>query len=115
MTPGQQQTSPGQASELTPAQTGTTPSGQSVPSDQSRAAPAAAATAADVKAGVSVFDQKGGAVGKIVSTTAKDAVIDTGKVKASIPISSLAKGDNGLVIGMTKAELDAAARKKSPK
>src|SRR4051794_35064775 len=53
-TPGQSQTSPGQASQITPAQTGQTPSGQTVTS----------ATTADVKAGVSVYDQKGGLVGK---------------------------------------------------
>ena len=114
-TPGQEQTSPGQASEITPAQTGTTPSGQTT---GNVAAPAlTAATAADVKAGVSVYDQKGKLVGTIDSVTADGAVVSTGKVKASIPVSSFAKGDNGLVISMTKAEIDAAAKSKttSPK
>jgi hypothetical protein len=107
-TPGQAQTSPGEASDITPAQTGTTPSGQTT-----GAAPAAAltaATAADVKAGVSVFDQKGGSVGKVESVTGERAVVDTGKVKATVPISSFAKNDQGLVISMTKAEIDAAAK-----
>jgi hypothetical protein len=71
------------------------------------------ATAADVKAGVSVYDQKGGMVGKIESVNAKGAVVSTGVVKATIPISSFAKSDKGLVIGMTKAELDASAKAKT--
>ena len=72
-----------------------------------------AATAADVKAGVSVYDQKGGLVGKVESVSAKGAVVSTGTVKASIPVSSFAKGDKGLIISMTKAELDASAKQKS--
>jgi hypothetical protein len=36
-------------------------------------------------------------------------------VKATIPVSSFAKGDKGLVISMSKSELDAAAKKKSGK
>ena len=113
--PGQAQTSPGQASEITPAQTGQTPSGQAVPGDQAQAGQVTAATAADVKAGVSVFDQKGEAIGKVDSVSGKDAVVSTGTIKASIPISSFAKNDKGLVMAMTKAELEAAAKKKSPK
>jgi hypothetical protein len=116
-TPGQSQTSPGEASQLTPAVTGQTPAGQSVPNqaaDQAatgaQAAQITKATAADIKAGVSVYDQKGGLVGKIVSSSAKGAVLDTGTVKATIPASSFAKSDKGLVIGMTKSEIDAAAK-----
>jgi hypothetical protein len=116
-TPGQSQTSPGEASQLTPAVTGQTPSAQSVPNqttDQAatgtQAAQITKATAADIKAGVSVYDQKGALVGKIVSSTAKGAVLDTGTVKATIPAASFAKSDKGLVIGMTKAQIDAAAK-----
>lgn len=114
-TPGQAQTSPGQASEITPAQTGTTPSGQSAPSEQAQVDQVTAATAGDVKAGTAVFDQNGGSVGKIVSATAKEAVIDTGTVKASIPLSSFGKNDKGLVISMSKEDIDAAAKKAAPK
>ena len=107
-TPGQAQTSPGEASDITPAQTGTTPSGQTT--GNAAAGAATAATAADVKAGVSVFDQKGGSVGKVESVSAKGAVVDTGKVKATVPTASFAKNDKGLVISMSKAEIDAAAK-----
>ena len=114
-TPGQAQTSPGQASEITPAQTGTTPSGQPVSSEQPQASgQVTAATAADVKAGVAVFDQKGGEVGKVESVSSKGAVVSTGKARAEVPVSSLGKSDKGLVIGMTKAELEAASAKSTP-
>jgi hypothetical protein len=112
-TPGQLQTTPGQASQLTPAVTGQTPSGQTVPNqaaDQAQAQQLTKATAADVKSGVPVYDSKGDLVGKIVSSTAKGGVLDTGKVKATIPLASFAKSDKGLVIGMTKSEVDAAAQ-----
>jgi hypothetical protein len=69
-----------------------------------------AATAADVKAGAAVSDQDGGTVGKIDSVSGTQAVVDTGTVRAKVPISSFAKNDKGLVISMTKAELEAAAK-----
>jgi preprotein translocase subunit YajC len=69
------------------------------------------ATAADIKAGVEVFDQKGGAVGKVESVAADGVVVSTGTVKAKIPASSLGKSDKGLVIAMTKSEFEAAAKK----
>lgn len=68
------------------------------------------ATAADVQAGASVYDQQGGTVGKVDSVSGDEAVVDTGAVRAKLPISSFAKNDQGLVIGMTKAELEAAAK-----
>jgi hypothetical protein len=82
------------------------------PAEQGPAA--TAATAADVKAGAAVYDPDGGTVGKIGAVSGDEAVIDTGSVRAKVPISSLAKGDKGLVIGMTKTELEAAAKEKSP-
>ncbi|MFL6726498.1 MAG: hypothetical protein ACJ8FS_08290 [Sphingomicrobium sp.] len=111
-TPGQEQTTPGEASQLTPAVTGQTPSGQT--SGQAAASTqVTAATSADVKSGVSVFDQSGGLVGKVESVSGKNAVVSTGTAKASIPISSFAKGDKGLVLSLTKAQLDASAKEKT--
>jgi hypothetical protein len=69
------------------------------------------ATKADVKTGASIFDTSGNSVGKIESVSAKGAVLNTGKVKVTVPISSLAKSDKGLVIAMTKTEIEAAAKK----
>lgn len=108
-TPGQEQTMPGQASDLTPAVTGTTPSGQATA--KTEAAATTKVTKADVKTGASIFDTSGNTVGKIDSVSAKGAVLNTGKVKVTVPISSLAKSDKGLVIAMTKAQVEAAAKK----
>jgi len=73
--------------------------------------PASATSAkASVAAGAAVLDAKGGAVGTIASVTGDIAVIDTGVVKASVPVASLATSDKGVLIGMTKAELEAAAK-----
>lgn len=106
-TPGQMQTTPGDASQMTPAATDQTP--------PTSAAATTAATAADVKKGSAVYDQSGGTVGKIESVSGKDAVLSTGTTRATVPISSFAKNDKGLVIGMTKAEIDAQAKKSAPK
>ncbi|HEY7006592.1 MAG TPA: hypothetical protein VH392_08935, partial [Sphingomicrobium sp.] len=103
-TPGQTQTAPGEASQTTPAQTGQTATVQTVP-----------ATAADLKAGAPVYDQNGNLVGKIKSADSKAAVLDTGKVSVEIPLKSIAKGDKGLAIAMTKDEIEAAAKKSPPK
>jgi hypothetical protein len=73
------------------------------------------AAAADVKAGASVYDQKGGEVGKIESVDSEGAVVSTGSVKAKIPLSAIGKGEKGLMISMSKAELDAAAKEKEKK
>ena len=91
-----------------PATTKTTTTTQ--PAKDQTGATITAATAADVKAGVPVFYSKGGVVGKIESVSAKGAVVDTGTVKAAVPVASFAKNDKGLVISMSKAELDAAAK-----
>lgn len=88
-----------------PGQTGATPSGKTETVATTKP------TKADMKAGASVFDPSGNSVGKVESVTAKGVVLDTGKVKVAIPIASLAKGNKGLVIAMTKAEVEAAAKK----
>jgi hypothetical protein len=94
---------PGQATQpSSQAPTSAAPSGQ-----------VAAATADDVKAGASVYDQSGSLVGKIQSVSKDGAVVDTGSVRAQVPISSLGKNDKGLVIAMTKTELNDAAKKKT--
>lgn len=66
-----------------------------------------------MKAGATVFDSSGNSVGKIVSVSAKGAVLSTGGTQVTIPLKSLANGDKGLTIGMTKAEIEAAAKGKT--
>ena len=111
--PGQMQTTPGQASEMTPATTGQTPSGQTVPNAAAAKPVVTAATSADLKTGVSVYDQKGDLVGTIEKVDGDNAVVSTGSARASIALSSFGKSDQGLVISMTKGELNAAAKKKT--
>jgi preprotein translocase subunit YajC len=65
---------------------------------------------ANVTAGATVLDTKGGTVGTIASVSSNVAVVDTGTVKAGIPTSAFAQGEKGLVIAMTKAELETAAQ-----
>jgi hypothetical protein len=97
-------TDPATGAQAGPAQSATTTS-----TTTTDAAAIQAATAADVKKGVAVYDQKGGTVGTVESVSAKGAVVATGKVRVPIPVSSFAKNDKGLVISLTKAELDAQA------
>jgi hypothetical protein len=74
----------------------------------SQTQPAATASAtAGVTVGASVVDTKGQPVGTIESVSGTNAVLSTGTAKASIPFSSFAKGPNGLVIGISKADLEA--------
>lgn len=74
-------------------------------------APTAAATQADLKAGAEVYDTAGVTVGTIQSVTATGAVVASGSLRAEVPAASFAKNSKGLVIGITKAEFEAAVAK----
>jgi len=75
-----------------------------------------AATADDIKADVSVYDQAGALVGKVDSVKGDSAIVNTGKARAEIPLASFGKNDKGLVVSITKADLDAQAKDaKKPK
>lgn len=69
-----------------------------------------AATEADLKKGIEVYDQSGALVGKVDSVSAKGAVVNTGKARAEIPVASFGKNDKGLVVAITKSEIDAQAK-----
>lgn len=71
----------------------------------------AAATQADLKTGAAVYDSTGATVGTIQSVTATGAVVASGKLRAEIPAASFAKNSRGLVIGITKAEFEAAVNR----
>lgn len=79
----------------------------SAPAQSDAVAPA---TEADVKKGASVVDQKGDAVGTVESVSAEGAVVSTGNARVQLPLNSFGKNDKGLVIGMSKSELEAAAK-----
>ena len=74
---------------------------------QSAPASASATAGAGVTAGAAVFDASGNPVGTIESVSGANAVLSTGTVKASIPVASFGKGAKGLVVGITKADLEA--------
>jgi hypothetical protein len=119
-TPAQTQTTTTKSTTTTPTDATGTPVGPSATAttqsttttDASAPAPA---TAADVKKGVAVYDAKGGKIGTVDSASGGNAVVNTGVARASIPISSFAKNDKGLVLGTTKAEIDAQAKSAAKK
>jgi hypothetical protein len=98
------QPAPAQAPAQTPGQAQT----------QAAAGATVLATAADVRAGVAVRDQSGGLVGTIESVDASGAVVATGTARAKLPLASFGRNDQGLVISLTKAQLEAAARQAQP-
>ena len=81
---------------------------------QAEAGPVTAATAADVQAGAAIRDQSGAPVGTIESVAGETAVVSTGTVRAEIPISSFGKDSQGLVLAMTRSQLEAAAGARTP-
>lgn len=68
-----------------------------------------AAATVKVTAGSSVVDTSGNAVGTIEQVNGDLAILSTGASKVSLPLNSFGASDKGLVLGMTKAEVDAAA------
>jgi hypothetical protein len=70
--------------------------------------PVSVATAADLRAGVQVRDQSGGIVGTLESPDASGAVINTGTARARLATSAFGRSSQGLVIAMTKAQVEAA-------
>lgn len=82
---------------------------QAAPAQAPAAAQTAPAAGAAVTTGATVYDTSGGVVGTVESTDGTNAVVNTGTVKAAIPLTSLGKGAQGPVLAMTKAQLEAAA------
>ena len=68
---------------------------------------------ADIIVGAEVRDPDGGLVGTIESVDAQGAVVATGNARAKLPIGSFGKNGRGLVISLSRAELEAAARAES--
>lgn len=68
----------------------------------------AAAQSATAKAGDTVYDQAGEVVGTVEKVEGANFVISTGTNRATLALNTLASGPKGLVIGVTKAQLDEA-------
>jgi hypothetical protein len=90
------------------------PPSDTAPSTTAPASPTVPATPADLKPSSGVYDATGAKVGTIESVTSAGAVVFTGTARAQIPVASFAKNAQGLVIGMTKAQLEAAVAKATP-
>ena len=102
-------TQPPAAGQAQPTQTGTPGQGQTSAASAATNAATALATAADLKTGTAVYDQNGGSVGTVESSDAVGAVISTGKARVKIPVAGIGKNARGLVVAMTKDQLEAAA------
>lgn len=66
------------------------------------------AKAADIIVGAAVEDSRGKPVGTINSVTAEGAVVATAAGKVMVPIDAFGKNRKGLLLGITKAQFDAA-------
>jgi hypothetical protein len=97
-----------------PAAAGQTPAPVPATAQAQAAAPVGPAAQADFRAGANVVDQAGGAVGTIESADASGAVVATGTVRAKLPLASFGRSTQGLVIAMTKVQLEAAVAAQSP-
>ncbi|MBA3897869.1 MAG: hypothetical protein H0X36_12215 [Sphingomonadaceae bacterium] len=96
---------------LTIAALGFTPaslSAQTAPAVPATAAPAA--TPAPT-VGVSIYDSAGVEIGKVESVSGGAAVVAGPTGKFSLAVNSLSQSPKGLAIAMTKADLDAAAKR----
>ncbi|WCT74221.1 hypothetical protein PQ455_03035 [Sphingomonas naphthae] len=78
--------------------------------DTAAATTTAAPTAVDITVGKKVVDAQGGAVGTVAQVQGDVAVVDTGTTKAGVAKGSFAAKGADLVLGMTKAQLDEAAK-----
>jgi hypothetical protein len=67
-----------------------------------------AAAAADLVAGAPVRDSRGSVVGTIEMAEADGAVVATGAGKVKVPLEAFGKNRKGLLLGITKADFDAA-------
>ena len=100
---------PAPPADPAPPPTSQPPAAASPQASQAAAETVRAVTLADLPAGATVHDKAGAVVGTVESATAEGAVISTGTVRVRVPIASLGLNARGLLIGMTKAELEAAA------
>jgi hypothetical protein len=73
-----------------------------------RTARAVPAKPADVTVGSEVRDRKGEVIGTIDSVSMAAAVVASPGGKVEVPLEAFGKNNKGLLVGMTKAEFDAA-------
>jgi hypothetical protein len=71
-------------------------------------------TISDVRTGSRVHDTQGGVVGTIESVDDTGGVVSSGRARAKLPFSSFGRNDRGLVISLTRAELEAEVEARTP-
>ncbi len=76
---------------------------------------AVAAAPADVVAGSALSDSKGEPIGTIESVDAEGAVVASGTTRIRVPLNSFGKNKKGLLLGITKADFEAAVAKATTK
>lgn len=96
------------------AQESSPPPESEAPAASSSGGATSAATEADITTGKTVYDKNGEVVGTVESSSAAGAVVKTDSARVQIPLTGFAKNDTGLVLGLTKAEVDSAARANAP-
>ena len=97
-----------------PAQAANAQAQATAPGTPAATAAVRAATAADLRTGVQVHDQQGALVGTVESADAASAVVSTGTARARLALASFGMNSQGLVIAMTKAQLEAAVAAARP-
>ncbi len=70
---------------------------------------AVAAAPEDILAGSTVNDSRGRLIGTVDSVGLTGAIVSTGAAKVEVPLDAFGKNRKGLLLGITKAEFDAAA------
>jgi hypothetical protein len=70
--------------------------------------PPPAAAQVQVTAGAIVYGPAGEEVGTVEKVDGTNAIINTGKHSAALPTSAFGKNEKGLLLSMTKAQLDSA-------
>src|SRR5687768_5292285 len=76
--------------------------------------PVTEAEVTDFRSGIEVRDTKSGLVGIVESVDAEGAIVFTGNRRARLPFRSFGKNNLGLVISLSRAELEAAASAQDP-
>lgn len=74
-------------------------------------APAFAATAAEVKPGMTVVDPAGGTVGTVVGVKGETLLLKTARHEVHLPLASFTAHEGKLLFAMTVAQLDAETEK----
>ncbi len=82
---------------------------------QAEAGPVTKAEPADFRTGMEVRDAQGGLVGTVDSVDGEGAIVFTGNLRAKLPFQSFGKNNLGLVISLSRSELEAAASAQSPR